>query len=399
MVSGGLPGCSISPRALRRILASLAIAGTASLGPAVDRVEAHGETTPVIRTVVDGLSAPVAGMSVRILPGLPTNVSLINLSGREVTVVGDLHEPFLRIGARGVFANVNSPTWYGSGNPDGIALNLPRSARAGAPARWRRVSQRPAWSWFDRRVQPPAPALPAQALQGRRPVRLVDWSLPLRYGSRGVEVVGHVEYRPPVGAIVATIRSPQMIAAGVRANVLEGAAPGLYVENTGKSPVTVLGADERPFARIGPAGVSVNVHSAVYLAQQGRVPARADTAAAPLWRQVAAVPRYGWVDARLRYGSLDPPSDVARQTRRVNLRRWSIPIRIASNRHELSGSIDWVPFAAPSFNGAARAAHGDDLARWLVPSVLLAALAALAGLELRRRHARPALPSNSSSAG
>src|SRR5205085_665952 len=84
----------------------------------------------------------------------------------ELVVIGDLGEPFLRVGPHGVSANVNSPTWYASGNPDGIAMNMPKSAKRGARPHWIKQSQRPTWAWFDRRVQPPG-SVPPQARDGR----------------------------------------------------------------------------------------------------------------------------------------------------------------------------------------------------------------------------------------
>lgn len=363
---------------------------TAVLAPGAGAAFGHGETTPVIRTVVDGLSSPVPGVDVRIVPGLPTDVSLTNSTATEVAVIGALREPFLRIGPRGVYANANSPTWYASGNPDGIALNLPRSARAGAPPRWKRVSGRPVWAWFDRRVQPPGPQVPPQARNGRRTIRLTGWSLPLRYRGRSLSVQGHVEFRPQTGSIVPLLRSPSHPAPGVTAGLLGGAAPGLFVENDSRTPVTVTGADGRPFARIGPRGVDVNSASSTFRAQGTDVRGARPIAGVPGWRHVADVPRYGWVDPRMRYPSLDPPSDVGRRDHPVVLRHWSIRIDTAAGPRAIAGTTSWVPVRSA---GGATVSGGSPrgLLPWSLGALVLAAAGALGALALRRREARPPL--------
>lgn len=368
------------------VAAAMAVGGGAAYG--------HGETTPVIRTIVDGFSTPVKGVGAQIVSGLPTDVSMINTSATDLVVTGDLKEPFLRIGPSGVYANVNSPTWYGSGNPDGIALNLPRSARKGAVPRWQRVSKRPQWSWFDRRVQPAGVTVPPQARQGRRPLRLIDWAIPLVYGGRALSLHGHVEYRPPIGMIVPAMRSPSGLAPGVQVGLLDGAAPGLFLENSGPATVTVLGSDGQPFARIGPRGVDVNSRSATYAAQAADTRGAPPTRGAPGWRHVADVPRYGWVDPRMRYGSLDPPPDVARQDHSVVLRRWSVPVETAAGRRLVSGATSWVPILQPGVGdaGGAGGSHASGLLTWLLVSGALAALGALVALGLRRRQPESALP-------
>jgi len=369
-------------------------------GPATATSFAHGETTPVIETVVDGISGAGPGVYATTDRVQQSLVEMRNTSPTELTVVGNFGEAFLRIGPSGSFANVNSPSWYASGNPSGLALNLPASAHAGAAPRWQRVSAQAQWAWFDRRVEPPANPIPPQAQAGRKPLRLVGWSIPLRYGSSSARLNGHVEFRPAIGSVIARLRPA--VGAPVTVSVLAGAAPGLFVSNLSRSVVTVIGSDGQPFARIGPGGVSVNTSSPTFVAGQiarGASIAGVPLNATPRWRKVAEVPRYGWVEPRLRYGSLAPPADITGSSHTTVLKRWSIPIETVAGRRFISGTTDWIPLEQPGYNNVAGSGHAQRLLWWLLTAAAITAAASLGALALRRRYERTRWPHAAGPAG
>lgn len=352
-----------------------------ALAPAV--AEAHGENSPIVQTVVDSVpGAP--GVKAHTLPSQPLRIDVLNTTKTELEVRGFEGEPFVRIGPTGVHVNLNSPTYYRSGNPDAGGVK-PASAHRGARPRWAFVSRTPEFGWFDFRMEPGRTPIPAQAATADRPLRLDSWSIPTRYGGRASAIQGHVEFQPIVGAVVPRMTSPPNLTAGVEVGLLTGSAPGLFVTNTGREPVTVIGKDGKPFARIGPSGVLVNESSATYadtVAASGASPPRIDPQAPPRWKQVATVPQYGWVDYRLSYAHPVPP-EVQRDARPKVLLRWSVPI-LAGDRHALiAGTDTWTPFVVPG----QPAKSSNPLSAWLLGGLPAMGLIALLGLAVRRRQA------------
>ncbi len=351
----------------------------------------HGETSPLIQTVVDGVSPGVPGVSAQNVRGLPTRIFVSNRTRTDLVILGDpllgdRSAPFLRIGPTGVYANLNSRTWYASGNASSVATPPP-SAHIGAAPRWERVAPTPAWAWFDRRMEPYKTVVPQQQRQGDRPIRLDSWTIPTRYGSQTGGIQGHVEYRPPVGSVLASFDGPGRIAPGVQAGLLGASDPGLFITNGGREPVTVLGGRGEPFARLDAHGVEVNVLSTTYadtvMAGGGEKPTNTDPGAPPRWRRVADVPQYGWVDYRLRYAPLTPPPDVVRSHKRTVLMRWTVPVLIGARRVELHGTQTWVPIGLPGQPGKAH----DQLSGWLLGGVPAIGLIAFLALAVRRRQA------------
>jgi len=351
------------------------------LAPAV--AEGHGENSPVVQTVIDSVPG-VPGVKAHTLPSQPLRIDVLNTTKTELEVRGFVGEPFVRIGPTGVHVNLNSPTYYRSGNPDAGGVK-PASAHRGAPPRWALVSRTPEFGWFDFRMEPGRTPIPAQARTADRPLRLDSWSIPVRYGGQASAIQGHVEFQPIVGAVVPRMTSPPNLTTGVEVGLLTGSAPGLFVTNTGREPVTVIGKDGKPFARIGPSGVLVNQSSATYadtVAASGDSPPRIDPQAPPRWTKVATVPQYGWVDYRLSYAHPVPP-EIQRDARPKVLLRWSVPI-LAGGRHALiAGTDTWTPFVVPG----QPAKSSNPLSAWLLGGLPAMGFIALLGLALRRRQA------------
>ena len=98
----------------------------------------------------------------------------------------------------GVLADVNSATWYRSGNPDGVA-KPPKGVRLGGPPRWEKISDRPTWTWFDHRMHPGSVRVGQQSIDSQSRARLDESKIPGRLGAEPLDVTGHVEYRPCAG--------------------------------------------------------------------------------------------------------------------------------------------------------------------------------------------------------
>ncbi|HJR45747.1 MAG TPA: hypothetical protein VJ927_09095 [Actinomycetota bacterium] len=147
---------------------------------------------------VSELDAPdVEGLDLRLTQGSIPAVFVRNDTGRVLSVPGETGEPFLRIGSRGVFANLRSPTYYTSGATS--ILKVPRSADATAPPRWSKVSPDPVWAWLERRGAVPAELYERDELgESRHPV--LEWSAPYRLGDETIEVSGRVLWIPPAAA-------------------------------------------------------------------------------------------------------------------------------------------------------------------------------------------------------
>lgn len=389
-------------RRIRPRLAALAAAGAAlcTVGGAVPAAAPAHETNPQIRSRIDAVRPALpAGVEIELIESIATELSVVNRTRRTLEVLGRAGRPFLRIGPDGVQADIASPDWYRTNDPTGLA-GIPEGVRGGdAAPQWVEVAEEPSWAWFDHRMHPEENAnVPTDALRQRRAATLARWTVPMRYGGAEVEVAGVVEFRPLVGRQSQRLTSsPQLAGAGF-VTLLPGAVPGLFVESTGSEPLTVIGREGAPFARIGPDGVEVNLRSPTHIDDQrarGESPTvAAEADAAPRWKKVADVPRYSWLESRARYARQQPPQAVLERDEPSVLLRWSVPVRAAGERVAITGETSWVPrpasLAAP---GAGDDAGGGGVSPllWIVPLALLPLLgAAFLARRVRERGGRAA---------
>jgi hypothetical protein len=332
------------------------------------------QSDPTIVTRVDAVEPLLNGVTVEVRAGVADQLLLVNATRTPVEVLGGDGRPFLRIGPATVDADVNAADWAASNSPLGTA---PTGA-ASRPAQWRTVARGASWGWFDHRMHPAARPLTPELRNARRPVRLADWTVPLRQNGTTHEVKGHVEYRPVLGAFHTTVeRRP----AGLTADALDGRVPGLFVQWSGTEPLVIRGIAGEPFARLTPGGAEVNDASETWQDDQrlrgappGGTPA--DPAAPPRWRRVAAAPRLTWLDRRLAYAPGIPPDAVARSRRPTTMVEWDLPVQTGATAAHLTGTTTWQPAAARH--------HAKD---WLPYAAGLAALTAAVTL-VRRRTAR-----------
>jgi hypothetical protein len=119
----------------------LLLAGTTLAAPA--GAAAHGRSQTIAldyRLVLDRATRSLHGVSVAILDGDRS----VRVSTKGVTLVvhGDLGEPMLLIGPRGVWVNRASVT--------AVADRLTRASHG-----WKRLGPGPSYSWHDHRLAPP----------------------------------------------------------------------------------------------------------------------------------------------------------------------------------------------------------------------------------------------------
>ncbi|MEO7556764.1 MAG: hypothetical protein ABIV94_09215, partial [Acidimicrobiales bacterium] len=276
--------------------------------------------------MLDAVAPSVPGLVVQVADSVAPEVVLDNPTATTLEVLADTGEPFLRIGPGGVEANLASPSWYATNNPNGGPA--PSVVDPSNAPRWARVSDQPTWGWFDHRLHPAT--VSASDGDARRP-----WVVPIRYGDQAGEIRGHLERRRFEGSFTSRLVAGAAPLPGVTVQLLDGSVPGLLLRNVGTEPVTVIGAAGEPFARIGPSGAEVNRHSATYVRSaqaQGQPLADAaviDPAAPPDWVAVGADPSYAWIDERGRFSGAElPPAATATSAATVVV-DWRVPIEQA----------------------------------------------------------------------
>ncbi|MDQ1403698.1 MAG: hypothetical protein QOG03_2014 [Actinomycetota bacterium] len=359
----------------RLVLAVVLIAAAVLSEPAA--VVAH-EEVPGVRNVLDGVEPSVPGVTVQVRISAADQLVVANTTATDLDVLGAAGELFLRIGPGGVLANLNSPTWYLSLNPEGGTV--PAGVDAHAAPRFGRVSTEPSWGWFDHRLHPTLLARPP-ATNGQRVVPLSSWQVDMRYGGRAIVVRGHREYRAIAGAFRTTILTQ---ARGTQATTLPGRLPGIFFRLSGARQVTLLGEGGEPFARIGPSGAEVNEASptwAITAATRGSFsPSGAvDPAAAPRWRHESVQAQLTWLEPRARFARDEPTAPE----RAAVLVFWTVPVTVDGAADKITGTTSWVPAAAHQPVPAARARGG--VARWLLIAMVAAAGALVLLVVLLRR--------------
>lgn len=356
-------------RAAALVAVVLAVAGAVAAPGAL----AH-EEVPGVKAVIDAIEPPLpAGVTVQTVISVTDQLIVENTTSTDLFVLGEAGEPFLRIGPQGTFANVKSPTWYLSNDPTGAAIP-PASADAAAAPLFARVSKDPTWGWFDHRLHRTVLASAPAVASPDRPVRLEDWTVPMRYGELAVSIKGHREYAFPGGSFVASVgRSPE----GVRAAALPGGTvPALALSRVGPSTITVLGEGGEPMARVSDAGLEVNEASPTWVftaeAKGGASPdGPVGAAEAPRWRTLPGAPQLVWLERRAQGAA------AGRE------RRWSVPVLVGDRRDAIEGVTRWV--AAPRLPAARPAAHNSRQKLLVALLVAVGAGLGVVGLFVRRR--------------
>ena len=162
-----------------------------------------------------------------------------------------------------------------------------------------------------------------------------------------------VGLRPTNYLTTVTAITPPLPGLGVR--ILE-AGDKIEVTNRTGQEVVVLGYNQEPYLRIGPAGVYRNERSPTTYQNQFSTPPKASQiprdlspSATPEWRRIGPGPTAVWHDHRSHREGLETPPEVRKAPgrRHVVVPNWQLPIRQGPRTFIVSGSITWVPGPSP----------------------------------------------------
>ena len=333
-------------RPVRSLLAlTLALVGLPA-APA----SAHGGANPA-EPIFEHMTPTVAGVKVSVAHSVTYQFLVSNDGGQALTFLADSGEPFLRIGPDGVHANFASPTFYDSNSPEGVG-ELPAAAKPGpdvAPI-WRRIATGTSWGWYDHRLHPAGRTIPPEILKANQVAVLGRWTVPFLIGDQPGEIQGRFEYRPPTGSYSMEQKSPRTPADGITIQVVSASrVPAIFVENLSGEPLVVLGKDDEPFARIGPANTEVNVKSPAWAAMQQALGKpltdEADARAEPKWQEIAGAPKWQWLEFRAAAPETDPPQPIVERKTATTVRNWSVPYLVGGRRLSIDGITQFVPVA------------------------------------------------------
>ncbi len=369
---------------LATLLLAMLLCGL-SLGAAP--AQAHGLGDPAVRTVLDGVrpALPV-GVGVGVRPSVVDELVLTNSTPVAMEVLARGGEAFLRLSSSGVQANLASPDWYTTGNPEGGAP-VPPGVRGGrSTPRFVRVSALSTWAEFDPRLHPPVTVLPA-ARAARTDSVLGSWTVPLTYGGKPYEVRGHVLFSPIRGGFVVLTRPAP---AGLQVAPLQGELPGLFLRAPKGHVLVVQGRGGEPFLRFDADGVQANTASASWVEDQrarGR-PVPVGTRGVHFVR-VGSSTTYSWLEPRLRYPFDVPSPAVLARPLATTVQHWTVPLTLDGSPSALTGTVQWVPRAlatrqlrGPSATRSEGSSRGTTVA---VGAVTALAVAVGLVLLLRRR--------------
>ncbi len=163
---------------VRLSLALAACTAAAAIRPApADAHVSSGRISTSFEARIDGIRPPVPGVTATVLDG-DLKLRIDADPPHVVTVLGVIHEPFIRIGPGGVFVSSGSPTAESAG------LVTQQQMRT---ARWIRVSGGHSFAWHENRLRP----VPFVSGSDRR---VAGWSIPLLFDGRPVTIRGSEWY-------------------------------------------------------------------------------------------------------------------------------------------------------------------------------------------------------------
>jgi hypothetical protein len=150
----------------------------------------------------------VPDLEIRVAQGPIPAIYVRNDSDRTLHVTGTADEPFLRIGPRGVWANLRSPSYYNGGS---LTIRKPPAfADASAPPRWSKVSDNPVWGWMEYRAVV-APQQQERDALGPSRRTIHTWTTQMRLGDQPVRAVGRVVWVPPAALAVTHRDWPRLV--------------------------------------------------------------------------------------------------------------------------------------------------------------------------------------------
>lgn len=139
----------------------------------------------------------VPGITFRVRE-LGTLVEIVNDTPRDLVILGYQQEPYLRVGAAGVFQNARSPTLYQNlVTVSGATATIPPEATPSAQPDWHRIGTGRTVRWRDHRTRHEGPA-PTQVRAHPDTRRVIgEWSIPMVLGTTPVVAAGFIQWLPP----------------------------------------------------------------------------------------------------------------------------------------------------------------------------------------------------------
>jgi len=354
------------------VLAGLLFTPVASADPGGD---------PEVAAVVDQVAPALPGVTLSVqTTGLGSQFVLDNPTKTQVTIMSRDGDPLFRVGPGGVLGNFRSPDWYTSKAPD-TDVTIPKEAKAKGTPVWVRVSDDPAWGWFDRRLT--GVSLTQQQKDDATPLQAFgSWTVPLMYGDALGSVDGHFQYRPPLGSFAPTL-SNTTPAPGVTLTAMPGnPTPAISLDNAGPSEVVVLGDQQEPYLRITAKGSEVNQISPTWIASQNPGATPPPASGPPQWEPVGTNGLYSFTLNRA-----GPDVNLASLYEISSpqvVRDWTVSLLVDGKRIDVPGQTTMTP------NGYTDSGWGN----WAIAGVVAAALVVIGAAIwfLRRRRGTPPTP-------
>ena len=221
--------------AVKRQLLGAGLLGAVVLAPA-QPVSAHGGNggrASDYRIEITGFDGDPSGIEVRPVE-LGNRMELIRTTAREVHILGYEGEPYLRLGADGVFENTNSPAHYL--NLDRFARTpIPPTATATVAPNWVKLSDGTSIRWHDHRTHwmDPTPPQEVRANRGIERVIFAANRVDLVVDGRPVAAIVKVTWLPPpprlTWLVITSLAGCVLLAAFVLVETMRRFAPGCAV--------------------------------------------------------------------------------------------------------------------------------------------------------------------------
>ena len=205
--------------------------------PPEDTERVPDEDLDQYRSRVVAIKPPVPGLKAEIV-GNQEKLRVTWTGEKTLTVFGYGGEPMVRMNARGIEINEQSPSAYLSS--DRYAdVPVPATATADAEPRWRPFETAGPIAWYDHRVQWMKAERPEAVGDGARGVTIFHWRVPARLGAKAVSIRGALDWRPDPAAIRAQrsdVSSPLLSALILSGVFLVGWLVGVWFRRRAPSP-------------------------------------------------------------------------------------------------------------------------------------------------------------------
>ncbi len=154
------------------------------------------EGNPDYRSVIDRVTPKVPGVSFEVL-SYDSYFQLLDQHGHEVVIYGYEDEPYARVLKDGtVQVNERSPAYF-LNDTRYPTTEVPPSADAKAPPRWKTVDDSGTFLWHDHRMHYGSEATPPQVKDTSKKTKVYDYEIPLRIDGRKGAIDGTLYWVGP----------------------------------------------------------------------------------------------------------------------------------------------------------------------------------------------------------